>query len=123
MELNIRTTVGWSGTGHVSQHLGQWLAVPQARFLMVNSHMECTKVCNSMPRASEAPFCPVLRLGMQVLLRTYTAILRKFLMILKRGIFFLIGKALAYTYDGRTTVLEGVSDDSKFGLKENLGGN
>ena len=45
-------------------------------------------------------------------------------MIFKReGFFFLFGKGLAYSYDGRTKALERGSGDSKYGLNEDLGAN
>lgn len=64
------------------------------------------------PRIGHVPFA----------LNLHAAIHRKFVVILKQERCLLIGKGLAYTYDGRTKVLEGGPSDSKYGLSEDLGG-
>lgn len=88
---------------------------------MVIIHTKCTKVCYSISRTSEHLLpCPRIR-HVVCASNLHIAIHRKFVVILKQEGFLLIGKGFAYTYDGRTTVLEGGSSDSKHGLNKNLG--
>lgn len=65
------SSLGDSGTSHVSQHSGHLSALPQAQSLMPNTHMGCAIVRNFISRAPVAPFCPILQPGMQLLLRTH----------------------------------------------------
>lgn len=71
--------LGDSGARHLSPHSGQLPAPSHTQSLMPNMLMGSMMVCTSIPRTIQAPFCPILGPGMQLMLRTYTQAKQSFM--------------------------------------------